>query len=73
MDYRHQQRRPSVSSTSWGVFVPFRMEEKIVKMVQYLRERKLPVFRDDILEWCSALIEGTPYANIFKDGVASKG
>ena len=56
-----------------GVFVPACIEERIVSLIKGLRQRKLPVFGDDVIGWCTELIKDTPCATRFRDGKASEG
>ena len=56
-----------------GVFVPAFIEERIVNLIKGLRQRKLPVFGDDVIGWCTELINGTEWAANLKDGKASDG
>ena len=55
------------------VYVPAAIEERVVKLAKHLRDRKMPVFKEDIIGWRTALIQGTPYATNFEDMIASEG
>ena len=56
-----------------GVYVSSAIESRIAALVKHLRSRKLPVFPEDVMAWCSSLIEGTHYAANFIDGQATEG
>ena len=56
-----------------GVFVPSYIEDRVVRLIIGLRHKKLPVFGDDVMGWCSEFIKDTPYAAYFPDGKASEG
>ena len=70
--YRETGRIPSPQKPG-GVFVPSSIEDRIVRLIKGLRQRKLPVFGDDVMGWCTEFIKGTPYAAYFPDGKASVG
>ena len=42
-------------------------------MVKHLREKKFPVFPDDVLMWAADAIEGTVSATYFPDGKPTRG
>ena len=57
-----------------GVFVSSAIEERIVRLIKGYRGRKLPVFADDVMGWCTELIHGTVYEKNFPpDGKATEG
>ena len=57
-----------------GTFVSTAIEERIVKLIKGYRSRKLPVFGDDVMGWCTELIRGTVYEKNFPpDGKATEG
>ena len=56
-----------------GVFLPHAMEERIARLVKQLRNKKLPVFPEDVMGWAAALIKGTRFAGNFLKGKASEG
>ena len=60
------------SKARW-IFAPSHIEDRIVKLIKGLRQRKLPVFEDDVMGWCTEFIKDTPYAAYFPDGKASVG
>ena len=51
-----------------GTFVSTAIEERIVKLIKGYRGRKLPVFGDDVMGWCTELIRGTVYEKNFPPG-----
>ena len=56
-----------------GVYVPSCIEARIVTLIQGLRQRKMPVFGDDVMGWCTEMIRDTPYERNFPGGKATVG
>ena len=61
---------PVTPQKTGGVFVPSSAEIRLAAMVKKLRERKFPVFLEDVISWCTELIAGTAYEKNFS---ATKG
>ena len=49
------------------------IEKQIADLVKHLREQSFPVFREDVLKWAEEAIEGTDYAQYFKNGKPTRG
>jgi hypothetical protein len=56
-----------------GVYLPQDVEERIVRLVRWLRAKKLPVFPEDVMGWATELIKGSPHVASFRDGRATDG
>ena len=56
-----------------GVALPSSIEKKIAKVVRDLRQRKFPVFPEEIMRWAGEMIDGTEYASYFPDGMPTVG
>ena len=56
-----------------GQALPSAIEKHIADMVKYLREQSFLVFREDVLKWAEEAIEGTQYAQYFKNGKPTRG
>ncbi len=48
--------------------MPAAIEKQNADLVKHLREQSFAVFREDVLKWAEEAIEGTDYAQFFKDG-----
>ena len=53
---------------SRGSALPSAIEKRIATIVRGLRERKFPVFSEEVRRWAAEAIEGTDYAEYFVDG-----
>ena len=56
-----------------GVYVPSTLEKAIAGSVKWFRDRKMPVFPDEVKEWANAEIKGTPFEQNFPDGKVTEG
>ncbi len=53
--------------------MPSAIVKQIADLVKHLSENNFPVFREDILKWAEEAIEGTDYAQYFKNGKPTRG
>jgi hypothetical protein len=56
-----------------GICVPSSLEDRIATVVRWFRDRKHPVFLDDVKDWANREIAGTIYAENFPDGKVTGG
>lgn len=56
-----------------GVFLPAGLEREIASTVKWFRERKMPVFPEDVKEWANQEIDGTPFQENFPGGKVTEG
>eukprot|EP00873_Tetraselmis_striata_P020152 jgi/Tetstr1/440416/TSEL_028750.t1 len=56
-----------------GIFVPSSLKDRIATVVRWFRDRKHPVFPDDVKDWANREIAGTIYADNFLDGKVTEG
>jgi hypothetical protein len=47
--------------------LPSHIEKRVANVVRALRERKMPVFPEEILKWAADAVERTDYAHYFID------
>jgi hypothetical protein len=55
------------------VYVPSAIEESIFEVVKWFRARMLPSFPDDVKEWATEELRGTPLAETVKIGNTREG